>query len=86
MQNRKKNKLSSLEEFASTRNVRKSKDWRKQSESNRAAWVEACEGVKSGNVTAATAAKWLKEHKDCPLTVDSIRCAIRNTMEHYVKS
>tara|TARA_B000000557_G_scaffold133762_1_gene108474 strand:- start:447 stop:686 length:240 start_codon:yes stop_codon:yes gene_type:complete len=60
--------------------------WRDLNESNRAAWVEACEGVKSGNVTAATAAKWLKEHKDCPLTVDSIRCAIRNTMEHYVKS
>ena len=78
--------MSSLEEYASSQPTRRSTAWREQNESNRAAWVEACEGVKSGNVTAATAAKWLKEHKDCPLTVDSIRCAIRNTMEHYVKS
>lgn len=78
--------MSSLEEFASTRVTRKSTAWREQSESNRAAWIEACEGVKLKDIPAQTAAKWLIEEKDCPMTIDSIRTALRHTMDAYVKS
>ena len=60
--------------------------WRDLNESNRAAWIEACEGVKLKGVPAQTAAKWLIEEKNCPLSIDSIRTALRNTMEQYVKS
>tara|TARA_R100000353_G_scaffold154579_2_gene113309 strand:+ start:3829 stop:4065 length:237 start_codon:yes stop_codon:yes gene_type:complete len=78
--------LSSLEEYASSQPTRRSTAWREQNESNRAAWIEACEGVKLKGVPAQTAAKWLIEEKNCPLSIDSIRTALRNTMEQYVKS
>lgn len=78
--------MTSLEEFAN-----KSKQntgpipWREQSESNRAAWIEACEGIKDG-ISALRAAKWLVEECGCPLMVDTIRTQLKNTMDRYVKS
>jgi len=78
--------LSSLEDYVSSRPTRRSTAWREQSESNRAAWIEACEGVKLRGVPAQTAAKWLIEEKNCTLSIDSIRTALKNTMEQYVKS
>lgn len=78
--------MSSLKEFAD-----KSKEksgpipWREQSEANRAAWIEACEGVKNG-ISARKAAIWLVEDQGCPLMVDTIRTQLRNTMDRYVKS
>lgn len=78
--------MSSLEDFAEKRKNAKSNAWREQNESNRAAWIEACEGVKNKGIPAQVAAKWLIEEKECPLSIDSIRTAIRHTMDRYAKS
>jgi len=79
--------MSSLKEFSQNYNSRTGPiPWRDQSDSNRAAWIEALEGVKNGTVTFRGAAIWLVEDQGCPLAVDYIRTQLRNTMERYVKS
>ena len=61
--------MSSLESFASSSNKSGPIAWRELNESNRAAWIEACNGVNDG-IPARTAAKWLIEEKGCPLMLD----------------
>ncbi len=78
--------MASLKEFAENSKEKSGPiPWREQSEANRAAWIEACKGIKNG-ISARKAAIWLVEEQDCPLMVDTIRTQLRNTMERYVKS
>jgi len=77
--------LSSLQEYSEKSKKTGKVPWREESESNRAAWIEACQGVKDG-VPALRAAKWLSEVKGCPLMIDTIRTQLKNTMDRYVKS
>jgi len=77
--------LSSLNNFAKTSNKSGPVAWREQSDSNRAAWIEACQGIQNG-ISARTAAKWLITEKGCTLMLDTIRVQLKNTMDRYVKS
>ncbi len=77
--------MTSLSSFAESSNKSGPVAWRELNESNRAAWIEACKGVKDG-IPARTAAKWLIEDKGCPLMLDTIRVQLKNTMDLYVKS
>ena len=77
--------MSSLQEYSAKSKKTGKVPWREESESNRAAWIEACQGVKDG-VPALRAAKWLSEVKGCPLMIDTIRTQLKNTMDRYVKS
>lgn len=77
--------MSSLQEYSENSKKTGKVPWREESESNRAAWIEACQGVKDG-VPALRAAKWLSEVKGCPLMIDTIRTQLKNTMDRYVKS
>jgi hypothetical protein len=77
--------MSSLKEYAAKGKKPGAVPWRERSDSNRAAWIEACQGVKNG-IPALRAAKWLSEEKGCPLMIDTIRTQLKNTMDRYVKS
>lgn len=77
--------MTSLKNFAQSSNKSGPIAWREQNESNRAAWIEACEGIKAG-IPARTAAKWLINEKECPLMLDTLRIMLKNTMDIYVKS
>jgi len=81
----KKSNLTSLNSFAEGSNKSGPIAWRELNESNRAAWTEACKGIKSG-IPARTAAKWLIEERNCPLMLDTLRVQLKNTMDTYVKS
>jgi|TARA_B100000902_G_scaffold57262_1_gene64126 hypothetical protein len=76
--------MSSLESFSNS--IQSGPiPWREQSDLNRAAWIEACEGVNNG-IPARRAARWLIEEKGCPLMLDTVRNQIKSTMKRYVKS
>jgi hypothetical protein len=79
--------MTSLEEYAKNNPKRSGPTpWRELNESNRAAWIEACEGIAKGSVSARRAAKWLIDDKGCPLMIDTIRVQLKDTLERYVKS
>lgn len=76
--------MSSLKEFAKGSRSGPT-PWREKNAENRAAWIEACNGIQKDDVSYRRAAIWLIQERGCPLMIDTVRNQLKATLHIYVK-